>query len=804
MDGLSRLGHLLGPDEDEGQEEDYEAETYLDGHELPVFMSDGMTDSATRIEGIRSAPSPVVVALNLPTMSSREPTTARDLGAGGPQEPIPRAHDLPFPHVRTYAAGVETTGGHTVSATTRGQTQLTRTAAQAPTSAPNTAAPTSPMPMEGRDEKRCVVCEHAKPSSNLVPCNAPGCNLYWHFHCLDPPLPGVPKGRWYCPMHLTQPYDDDPRPGPPSTSSDDDVDVSSSTATTGTGEGAGSAVEEGDMEAVVVSEEAEVESEDGIPAEGGPPQALKPRRGGRTRGSSEVWNDTALLTLLKSGVLPIDPAKSGNENFTEMMRLHNKKKGYVWSEDRLYKLIKGQRVWCPEPGERESLIREAHGLAHQGIDKVMSLLAPSCYWPNMRNTVKAFIEKCTECKPGRAKLIRNLPLRPLHVVPMWAVVHIDLAGPLKTSTGGNRYIILCVDGWSKWLEVGAIPNKEASVCAKWFWQTWICRYGTPGAVVTDRGREWDGEFHNLLVAQRITHRHTAPNNPQANGQCERLVGVMMEGLRKKVNENEDDWEERIHEVAYAYRAARQDSTRVSPALCVFGRELALAATRAAPDPNPPAWGEDEEEAQGVQPQDYLALDQRREALEALVPRVDENLVRAKERNEKNYHKRRAPAKPRGPPSKRRKAGNEGNPVISAAAVKNVLPALDTAGPGPSQPPVPTATTGKPRAHMMASPPLQPAGPLRIGNTAVKPSDPPEQQPVQSSDALSHLPDLPENAKVYRVTRRKHKLQPDREGPFFFDSYNQSGTLALVRDAAGVPFTVPVSQLLVTKDSTETA
>lgn len=80
--------------------------------------------------------------------------------------------------------------------------------------------------------------------------------------------------------------------------------------------------------------------------------------------------------------------------------------------------------------------------------------------------------------------------------------------------------------------------------------------------------------------QRITHRHTTPNNPQANGLCEWLVGVMMEGLPKKANGSEDDWDERGFEVAHADRAARQDSTRVPPALFVFGHELTLAITRA--------------------------------------------------------------------------------------------------------------------------------------------------------------------------------------------------------------------------------
>lgn len=820
VDGLSRLGHLLDPGSSPTAEEDYEAETYIQGEGWPVLLSDGMREAAAPTY---FTPDPRRGSQGSASSHTSPGSAPRPEGSSILRHITnctsqPRTHDLPFPQPGLQAAGVENAAGGPPSSQRQAQRRPSQAAATGLAAAATVAAAScgahsdgeGPEEQEEQDQQEelaepsCVVCRQLHPRANLIFCDAPGCGLPWHFHCLDPPLPGIPK-RWYCPLHLTQPYDDDWHPPAPRNSSS--TSLTSSTATTGAGEDAGF-VPEGDGKgapAEDTEEEVEIESEEGVPVLGGP-SPPKPRRGGRRAGTGEVWTDLPFINFMKTGEMPMDPEKTGKENFTEMQRLHNKAKGFVWTEGRLYKLLKGQRYWFPPPDQRVGLITEAHGMAHQGVDKVLSILNSTCFWPNMRGTIKLFTDKCEGCKPGRHKLVRGAPLRPLHVVPMWSVVHVDLAGPLPATPRGNRYIALCVDGWSKWPEVGALPNKEAATCSRWFWQNWITRYGTPHTVVTDRGREWEGDFHALLTCNRIIHRHTAPNNPQANGQCERLVGVVMEALRKMVNEEQDDWDEKIFEVAYAYRASRQASTRVSPALCVFGRELTTAAARPEPPPDPPAWGEEEEEAQGLQPEDYEMLEERRQALEQLAGQVDDNLVKAKARNEKDYRKRRAPSRPRDLPAKRRKPNPPAPPAAERTAA-TTTPHQDAAGTvhcAGSPPPKRQKTSktsvvsNRPQGadDTVTTPPQAGTAGDSTLPTLDKPAESQKPDDTPAGDALSHLPDLPLNAKVYQLERRKKKLGPDRSGPYFFQSYNPQGTLVLVKDQEGTAFTFSTTQLLV--------
>jgi hypothetical protein len=47
----------------------------------------------------------------------------------------------------------------------------------------------------------CAACTSGGQASKMVLCNFVPCEGAYHIHCLDPPLPAVPSGRWLCPRH---------------------------------------------------------------------------------------------------------------------------------------------------------------------------------------------------------------------------------------------------------------------------------------------------------------------------------------------------------------------------------------------------------------------------------------------------------------------------------------------------------------------------------------------------------------------------------------------------------------------------
>ena len=83
--------------------------------------------------------------------------------------------------------------------------------------------------------------------------------------------------------------------------------------------------------------------------------------------------------------------------------------------------------------------------------------------------------------------------------------------------GGAKHLIVAIDCFTKWVEVGILPTLDSHATAAWFHSTIVCRYGVPGIVRSDHGREYMGEFDAYMMRLGISHRIIATRNPRANG-----------------------------------------------------------------------------------------------------------------------------------------------------------------------------------------------------------------------------------------------------------------------------------------------
>ena len=103
---------------------------------------------------------------------------------------------------------------------------------------------------------------------------------------------------------------------------------------------------------------------------------------------------------------------------------------------------------------------------------------------------------------------------------------------MPPSPRGEQHVIVAVDCFTKWVEVGILPSLDSHSTAQWFHDQVICRYGVPGLVRTDRGHEYLGEFNAYLTRLGISHRLITTMNPRANGQIERYNRTLEAGLHK--------------------------------------------------------------------------------------------------------------------------------------------------------------------------------------------------------------------------------------------------------------------------------
>ena len=68
---------------------------------------------------------------------------------------------------------------------------------------------------------------------------------------------------------------------------------------------------------------------------------------------------------------------------------------------------------------------------------------------------------------------------------------------------------------------------------------------------------------------------TSAYHPQSNGHDERFNQTLQRQLLKFVHSEQDDWDLYIESILFSYRVARQDSTKCSPFVLVYGRQARL-------------------------------------------------------------------------------------------------------------------------------------------------------------------------------------------------------------------------------------
>jgi hypothetical protein len=155
-------------------------------------------------------------------------------------------------------------------------------------------------------------------------------------------------------------------------------------------------------------------------------------------------------------------------------------------------------------------------------------------------------------------------------------IAIDVAAPFPRSDQGNRFLLIAMDYFTKWPEVDAIPNQVASTVAEALVTNFFCHFGIPRELHSDQGRNFESHLQQeILQWLGVSKTRTTPLHQQSDGMVERYIKTIEEHLRKVVASHQRDWDETLPLFLLAYRASTHDTTSLTPASLVFGRELRL-------------------------------------------------------------------------------------------------------------------------------------------------------------------------------------------------------------------------------------
>ena len=141
----------------------------------------------------------------------------------------------------------------------------------------------------------------------------------------------------------------------------------------------------------------------------------------------------------------------------------------------------------------------------------------------MDSAISDFIKTCDKCQKTRTDVHPKPDLLtplPICTEPNQRI-HADLFGALVTSGRNKKYILCMTDACTKYVELVALPNKEAETVADAIFSHWICRFGIPVEVITDQGKEFFNKLTDkLFQLMEMKHIRTSAYHPQCNAQAE--------------------------------------------------------------------------------------------------------------------------------------------------------------------------------------------------------------------------------------------------------------------------------------------
>ena len=154
-------------------------------------------------------------------------------------------------------------------------------------------------------------------------------------------------------------------------------------------------------------------------------------------------------------------------------------------------------------------------------------------------------------------------------------IGLDFLAPLPTSNG-CRYNLLIGDHFTKWYEAIPLPDQTAATTSDALLERWICRFGCPYSIHTDRGTNFESQlFANLLKKLEIDKTRTTAFHPQSNSVIERKNKTLLNMLAKCIDEDQTNWSVKLPYVLMAYRSSVHESTHFTPHYLVFGHEISL-------------------------------------------------------------------------------------------------------------------------------------------------------------------------------------------------------------------------------------
>ena len=234
----------------------------------------------------------------------------------------------------------------------------------------------------------------------------------------------------------------------------------------------------------------------------------------------------------------------------------------------------GFRVAVPPPLRNRvmQLAHEPPTSGHMGHRRTTLRVKQSFVWPGMYKDIKEYCRTCILCqrrsKPTpspRAPMQTELATYPFERVA------VDIT-EMATSVKGNRYALVIMDYFSKYVRVYPMPDQKTETILDGVLD-WVYDFGVPEKLHSDQGSQFEaGLFKIMCDRLGIRKTRTTPYRPQSDGMVEKFNGTLKDMISKYIKKDGSDWDVDIKAYSFAYNSSVHHTTGHTPFSLVHGFE----------------------------------------------------------------------------------------------------------------------------------------------------------------------------------------------------------------------------------------
>nr|GEV37903.1 reverse transcriptase domain-containing protein [Tanacetum cinerariifolium] len=289
----------------------------------------------------------------------------------------------------------------------------------------------------------------------------------------------------------------------------------------------------------------------------------------------DTWM-TPIFKYLAEGTLPADAKKA--------RAIRRKSWRFAVINESLYKKsFHGPWLKCVGPLQANYVLREIHEGScsiHAGTRPVVAkALRTGYYWPTMHKDARTLIRACQDCQVHKS-VLRNPQQKLTPITSLWLFYkwRIEIAGPFLEGPGKDKFLIVAMDYFTKWIEEKPVATITGNPVKKFMWDIIACRFRLPGEIISDNGKKFRDDPFKDWCEKLCIHQHfPSVKHPQINGLVERANHSLREGIKARLDARSKKRIEELPHVLWAHRTMIKSSNEDTPFSLMYGTKAVSPA-----------------------------------------------------------------------------------------------------------------------------------------------------------------------------------------------------------------------------------